>query len=135
MGQGARDTRGPTPPALYLTNIARDNLNPVIFSLVVNDFILKNQTFNYAGQDYLKDRGVAFENQLNRNTAGLLDKPLMAYRADEFEANIPMNPVPSMLPVPQSLLHFIDSNVLTCFACFFCLLDLRVSIFSEESNF
>ncbi|MDX1905302.1 MAG: patatin-like phospholipase family protein, partial [Thermonemataceae bacterium] len=36
------------------------------------------------------DRGYAFEQQLNENTAGVLDKPLAAYRNPEIEAKIPM---------------------------------------------
>ena len=75
---------------IFTDNIAKDNLNPVIFSLVVNDVIIKNQKYKYAGQEYLKDRGLAFENQLNRNTAGIMDKPILAYRNAEFDAQIPM---------------------------------------------
>jgi len=74
----------------YLTNIGKDNLNPIIFSLLVNDLFIRYQTFNYQGKNYLKDRGYSFEEQLNENTEGLLDKPLISYRQPEFQSEIPM---------------------------------------------
>jgi hypothetical protein len=74
----------------YLSNIAQDNLNAIVFSLVVNDLFFGFQTFDYAGQTYYKDRGFAFEQQLNRNTGGVLDKPLCDYREYELLSYIPM---------------------------------------------
>lgn len=74
----------------YLDNLAKDNLNAITFSLVVNDIFLGFQTFKYAGQTYYKDRGYAFEQQLNRNTEGILDKPLCDYREPELLSQIPM---------------------------------------------
>jgi hypothetical protein len=74
----------------YLDNIAKDNLNAIAFSLVVNDIFLGFQTFDYAGQTYYKDRGFAFEQQLNRNTGGILDKPLCDYKEPELWSYIPM---------------------------------------------
>jgi len=74
----------------YIDNISKDNLNPIIFSMVVNDLVLKNQTFTYQGRQYLKDRGVAFENQLNRNTNFVLDKKMIEYRDIEYRSDIPM---------------------------------------------
>ena len=41
----------------YLRNIARDNLNPIIFSLLVNDLFLGFQKFEYNNKRYRKDRG------------------------------------------------------------------------------
>ncbi len=73
-----------------LANISKDNLNPIIFSLLVNDLFIRYQTFTYQGKKYLKDRGYSFEQQLNKNTEGLLDKPLISYQKPEFESNIPM---------------------------------------------
>lgn len=75
---------------LYLDRVSRDNLNPIIFSLLVNDLFIKYQYFNYSGRRYLKDRGYAFEQQLSFNTQGFLDKPLSAYRKPEQESLIPM---------------------------------------------
>ncbi len=74
----------------YLTEIGRENLNPVIFSLLVNDLFLGFQKFDYGGFKYKKDRGYAFEQQLNRNTNGYLDRPLSEYRHFEKKADIPM---------------------------------------------
>ena len=77
----------------YLEQISSDNLNPIIFTLLVNDLLIRSQYFEYNGRRYLKDRGYAFENQLNLNTGGILDKPLIDYLLPEREALIPMLPV------------------------------------------
>ncbi|MCU0354853.1 MAG: patatin-like phospholipase family protein [Cytophagales bacterium] len=74
----------------YLDNIARDNLNAIAFSLVVSDLFFKFQQFNYNGHWYYKDRGYAFERQLNQNTGGVMDKTLADYREPERLAQIPM---------------------------------------------
>jgi len=74
----------------YLTSIANDNLNPIIFSFLVNDMFVKFQKFIYNDKKYVKDRGYSFEEQLNKNTYKMLDKPLSAYREPEVNAEIPM---------------------------------------------
>jgi len=74
----------------YLKNISRDNLNPIIFSLLVSDLFIRYQSFQYGGFQYKKDRGYAFEQQLNKNTDFVLDKPLSDYKLPEQEAIIPM---------------------------------------------
>ena len=74
----------------YLDQIAQDNLNPIIFTLLVNDLFIRHQSFDYQGLSYAKDRGYAFEQQFNYNTGGILDKKLIDYQADEQEAIIPM---------------------------------------------
>ncbi len=74
----------------YLSNMGRDNLNALAFSLVVNDLFFGFQNFNYAGQTYAKDRGYAFEQQLNLNTEGVLDKALCEYREPELLSLVPM---------------------------------------------
>jgi hypothetical protein len=58
--------------------------------MVVNDLLFKFGRFTYNGHRYVKDRGYAFEQQLNGNTKGVLDKPLIAYREPERLARIPM---------------------------------------------
>jgi hypothetical protein len=83
--------------ARFLDQISADNLNPIIFTLLVNDLLIRNQRFEYRGYSHLKDRGFAFENQLNINTHGILDKPLNAYREPEFQAKIPLLPVTSLV--------------------------------------
>lgn len=74
----------------YLTNIAKDNLNPIIFTLLVNDLFIRYQNYYYGGSSYKKDRGYAFEQQLNKNTDYILEKPLVDYKQPEFDAIIPM---------------------------------------------
>lgn len=74
----------------YLNNIAKDNLNAIMFSLVVNDIFFQYQTFDYGGYRYQKDRGHAFEQQFNSNTSRLLDKPLCEYKEYELLGIIPM---------------------------------------------
>jgi hypothetical protein len=74
----------------YLDNISKDNLNAIVFSLVVNDMFLGTQTFEYAGERYAKDRGLAFEQQFNLNTEGILDKSLCDYKEPELLSYIPM---------------------------------------------
>jgi hypothetical protein len=86
----------PSDP-VFLDQISADNLNPIIFTLLVNDLLIRNQRFEYRGNSYLKDRGFAFENQLNLNTHGILDKPLIEYKKPEFEAQIPLLPVTSLV--------------------------------------
>ncbi len=72
-----------------LNNMGKDNLNPVIFSLLVNDLFFKLQTHEYAGRKYTMDRGFTFEQNLNKNLGNTLDKKLMDYKEDEEAAKIP----------------------------------------------
>ncbi len=81
----------------YLDQISADNLNPIIFTLLVNDILIRNQYFEYNGYEHLKDRGFAFENQLNLNTDKILDKPISAYEKPEFDAIIPLLPVSTLI--------------------------------------
>ncbi|MFY0650939.1 MAG: patatin-like phospholipase family protein [Cyclobacteriaceae bacterium] len=85
-----KTAQGEFNKSVALGNISRDNLNPVIFSLVVNDLVLRNQFYEYEGNRYLKDRGYAFESQLNRNTAFVLNRRLIEYQEAEKKAEIPM---------------------------------------------
>ncbi|CAN5515735.1 hypothetical protein BH23BAC1_BH23BAC1_28710 [soil metagenome] len=74
----------------FQDNVSKDVLNPVIFSLLVNDFFIRYQHYEYNGFRYLKDRGYSFEQQLNYNTDKVLDKPLGAYAGVEKNSTIPM---------------------------------------------
>lgn len=103
----------------YLDQISADNLNPILFTLLVNDLLIRNQKFNYQGFSYLKDRGYAFEKQLNDNTLGVLDKPLKAYKQPEAEGLIPLLPVTSLitndgrkLVISPHSMSFLGSSVL-----------------------
>ncbi len=74
----------------HLDNISSDNLNPIIFSLLVNDLFVNFSKFSYAGLRYPKDRGYSFEEQLNKNTGQVLAKSISDYRQPELESKIPM---------------------------------------------
>jgi len=88
--------REQTNPALnpyspsYAYKLSNDNLNPLIFNILVSDAFAGFQHFNYAGSWYPKDRGYTFEWQLNINTEFFLNKPLIAYQLPEQQARIPM---------------------------------------------
>lgn len=74
----------------YIDDISGDLLNPVFSSFVARDLIAPAQKFKVGNYTYVKDRGYAFEEKLNSNTKGLLDKQLKDYAADEKAANIPL---------------------------------------------
>jgi hypothetical protein len=81
----------------YLHQISSDNLNPIIFTLLVNDMLIRNQYFEYNGRRYLKDRGYSFEQQLNINTDKLMEKPISEYLEPEFKSQIPMMPITPLI--------------------------------------
>jgi hypothetical protein len=74
----------------YIDDISGDLLNPLFSSFVARDMIAPAQKFRIGDYVYVKDRGYAFEEKLNRNTHGLLDKHIGDYQQDENSANIPL---------------------------------------------
>lgn len=74
----------------YVDDIADDILNPLFTSFFSRDLISPAQKFKVGPYQYVKDRGYAFEQKLNRNTRGFLDKQLKDYVADEKASNIPL---------------------------------------------
>ena len=74
----------------YLTNISKDILNPIIFSMVVNDMFFRFQKFTDGKYEYTKDRGYAFEQTLNRNTDFVFNKTIGDYKEAEEQAKVPM---------------------------------------------
>lgn len=103
----------------FVDQISSDNLNPIIFTLLVNDLLIRNDRFEYKGRSYLKDRGFAFENQFNLNTKGILDKTLDEYLEPEKKALIPLMPITSLitndgrkLVISPHSLSFLGSSVL-----------------------
>ena len=74
----------------YVDDIAEDLLNPTFTSFIARDLFAPEQKFKVGPYTYLKDRGYAFELELNENTSGLLDKKLGDYQKDELEARIPL---------------------------------------------
>lgn len=76
--------------ARYIDHIARDLVNSIAFTIVSNDLFVPWAPFEMNGYTYYKDRGYIFEQQLNENTNGILDRRLGDYRGPEAEAIIPM---------------------------------------------
>jgi hypothetical protein len=74
----------------YVDDIAGDLLNPIFTSFFARDLVSPAQKFTVGPYRYIKDRGYAFEQKLNSNTRGYLDKQLKDYTADEKAANIPL---------------------------------------------
>ena len=74
----------------YVDDIAGDLLNPIFTSFFARDLVSPAQKFSIGSYSYVKDRGYAFEQKLNSNTRGYLDKQLKDYAADEKAANIPL---------------------------------------------
>jgi hypothetical protein len=69
--------------------MANDILNPVFFTIVVNDLFFPWQHFDVAGRRYRKDRAYIFERILNEYTEGSLNHPLVADAEAEFQQDIP----------------------------------------------
>jgi len=74
----------------YLYNISEDVLNPIVFSMVVNDLFFRFQKFTDGNHEYYKDRGYAFEQKLHENTDYVMYKRISDYKKPEEEAKIPM---------------------------------------------
>ncbi len=76
-------------PALR-EKISTDVLNPIAFSLAVNDWFMPLRHATYDGQTYSRNRAYAFEETILQNTDNVLEKKLSDYRVPEKEAKIPM---------------------------------------------
>ena len=74
----------------YLSDISQDLLNPVFSSLISRDIFSPPQKFSVGPYQYIKDRGYAFEQKLNENTSGILNKQIGEYAANEKAGNIPL---------------------------------------------
>ena len=74
----------------YVRDISRDLLNPIFSSMIARDLLSPAQKFSVGPYRYVKDRGYAFEQKLNDNTNGLLDKSIGFYKNEEGEARIPL---------------------------------------------
>ncbi len=74
----------------YINNITQDLLNPIFSSMIDRDIFAPAQKFSVGPFRYVKDRGYAFEQKLNENSNGVLDKQIKDYAADEKNAVIPM---------------------------------------------
>jgi len=74
----------------YVDDISRDLLNPLFSSFVARDLASPAQKFSVGKNEYIKDRGYAFEQKLDINTRGLLNKQLKDLVADERAARMPI---------------------------------------------
>ena len=75
---------------MYVNDISQDLLNPVFSSMIARDLLSPVQKFSVGPYRYVKDRGYAFEQQLNDNTHELLDKNIGFYKSEERDAHIPL---------------------------------------------
>jgi len=73
----------------YVDDISSDLLNPLFSSFVSRDLAGPVRKLRTDGNVYPKDRGYAFEQKLNDNTHGMLDKKLGDYADAEKHAVIP----------------------------------------------
>lgn len=73
-----------------LTLMGKDLLNPVTFTMAVNDLFFRLKKVEYGPYKYPLDRGYSFERSLNKNTLGFLDRPFKDYKNLEFNAEVPL---------------------------------------------
>ncbi len=73
----------------YLKDISKDILNPIILAMATHDLALRYRKVKIGEQTHLMDRAHAFENKLNKNTRGWLDRSLEDYKMDEETAELP----------------------------------------------
>lgn len=71
-------------------NISKDMLNKLSFSAYSNDLLFRIQRININKRNYTKDRAYAFEDQLNENTYGVLDREFSYYQPYERLGQIPI---------------------------------------------
>ncbi len=74
----------------YQTNVAKDLLNSIIFSLASVDMVSPFNKISLAGYSYHKDRGYAMEQEMIRNTNGALDLKLSDLQNSERSGQSPM---------------------------------------------
>ncbi|MFQ5445342.1 MAG: patatin-like phospholipase family protein [Saprospiraceae bacterium] len=74
----------------HVTDVSRDLLNPIAFTIITNDLFLPWASFEEGGHRYKKDRGYVFERALNINTHYRMDKTIGEYARPEKEAEVPL---------------------------------------------
>jgi len=80
----------------FVDDISGDLLNTLFSSFVARDLASPAQKFKVGNYEYIKDRGYAFEQKLNANTKGVLNRQLKDIAVDEAAARMPLmffNPV------------------------------------------
>ncbi len=73
-----------------LKELGTEVLNPIMFTLLVNDLLFKVRDFEYGGFHYKRERGYEFEQRIKSNLNNLLDHPLSYYRTPEVKGEIPL---------------------------------------------
>ncbi len=87
-----------------LKNLSSDILNPVLQSLSTKDWIFSIYPLS-KHSNYKKDRAYEFENYLNKNTKGFLNRKLHFYKKYEENVDIPELIIsPSILSTGQRIL-------------------------------
>jgi hypothetical protein len=74
----------------YSEDISQDLLNSIFTSFVARDIAAPAQKFRVGNYEYVKDRGYAFEQKLDQNTRGLMNRQLRDIAIDEKNARIPL---------------------------------------------
>ena len=74
----------------YQNNIGKDLLNAIIFSFASVDLISPFNKIDLAGYSYTRDRGYAMEQELIRNTNGLMDRNIGYFGKREADGSIPL---------------------------------------------
>lgn len=74
----------------YFNAISTDLLNKLSFAASTNDIFFRYQSRLKNGQSYNYDRGMAFEEDLNENTDGVLDHSLDYFTGPEQKGVIPV---------------------------------------------
>jgi hypothetical protein len=74
----------------HLENVGKDLLNAIIFSFASVDLVSPFNKISIAGYTYTRDRGFAMEQEVIRNTEGLLDKSIGYYKQREANGSIPL---------------------------------------------
>jgi hypothetical protein len=74
----------------YVEDISQDLLNAIFTSFVARDLASPAQKFRVGDYEYVKDRGYAFEQKLDHNTRGLMNRQLKDIEVDERNARIPL---------------------------------------------
>lgn len=73
----------------YLRITSEDMLNPVIFTLAVNDLFFRFKQVKLGEHRYKADRGYTFDMRWVELTEGLLDEPLVYRKQQEYKAQVP----------------------------------------------
>jgi hypothetical protein len=75
--------------SIFRRNIAKDLLNPIVFTFAVNDLFYQFHHVKIDDRKYRLDRGYSFENQFHINTNHLINKSIGEYREYEEAGVIP----------------------------------------------